>query len=73
LKNDVYDLSDFISAHATRFINQHDRHIIPNGVSQAISFADEFMFLGIEMQLAFAQRANQNIEQSFIHDFFAVI
>jgi hypothetical protein len=46
-REEVNTLKNFIGTQSARFIHQHDRNIITNGVSQAVSFANEFMFSGI--------------------------
>jgi len=47
-------LIDFIGSKAAGLINQHHWDVIANGVSQAIGFANELVFFGIQMQSAFA-------------------
>jgi len=46
-REEINNLKNFIRTQSARFIDQHDRNIIANWVSQAISFANEFMFSGI--------------------------
>jgi hypothetical protein len=56
------NLENFVSTKIACFLNQHHRNIISNGISKTVGFANKFMLLGIKMQLAFAQRANQDIK-----------
>jgi hypothetical protein len=46
-REEINNLKNFIRTQSARFIDQHDRNIIANWVSQAISFANEFIFSGI--------------------------
>jgi hypothetical protein len=56
------NLENFVSTETACFLNQHHRNIISNGIGKAVGFANQLMPLSIKMQLAFAQRANQDIK-----------
>src|ERR1700723_470444 len=45
------------------FLDQHDRNVVAHGVLQSARVADQAVLLVVEMQVALAFRARQDVEQ----------
>jgi len=48
------ELITFVGREASCLIDQHHRNVITNRVGKAIRFANQLLFLAIQMQSAFA-------------------
>src|SRR6266852_5847111 len=62
----------FLGGQLSRFLLEHHRNIVPNRKRESVGLADEFRLCPAVHQRSLANRADENVKQSRVHEFVPV-